>query len=152
MAQLDETVAENCAGFKDLVRDLNATLADTRQALNAAHVLLAKSQTRIPETIDHLQALISGIQENRRQLTSRLDKLLVNMDSVVVQNDRNLYETIENLRYISEHLEATAEMVRANPAVVIWGRRGDDTGPRETNPPAQTLGDRGRIGRYDRER
>ena len=150
LTQLDETVAENRAGLKELVHDLNATLDDTRQALHAAQSLLTKSQTRIPQTLDHLQELIGGIQENRRQLTVRLDKLLANMNSVVVQNDRNLYEAIENLRQTTEHLEVAAELVRANPAVMIWGRRGDANGQPQPSPPIKTLQDRGRIGRYDR--
>ncbi len=152
LAQLDETVAENRTGLKHLVRDLNATLDDTRQALDAAQSLLAKSQTSIPQTLDRLQELIGGIQENRHPLATRLDKLLANMDSVVVQNDRNLYETIENLRQMTEHLEATAELVRANPAVVIWGNQGGNNGQPVSSPPIKTLQDRGRIGRYDRVR
>ena len=152
LTQLDETVAENRTGLKHLVDDLNSTLDDTRQALRAAQSLLVKSQTSIPQTLDHLQELIGGIQENRRQLTDRLDTLLANMDATVVQNDRNLYETIENLRQMTEHLEATAELVRANPAVVIWGRRGDANDQPEPRQPIRALQDRGRIGRYDRVR
>lgn len=152
LTQLDETVAENRAGLKHLRRDLSATLDDTRQALNAAQALLAKSQTSIPQTLDRLQALFRGIQENRRQLAARVDELLTNMDAVVLQNDRNLYETIENLRQMTEHLEATAELVRANPAVVIWGNRGGTSTQRERRQPIETLQDRGRIGRYDRVR
>lgn len=150
LAQLDETVTENRTGLKHLVHDLNTTLDDTRQALHAAQSLLANTQTSVPQTLDRLQQLIGGMQENRHQLASRLDKLFVNMDAVVVQNDRHLYETIENLRHMTEHLEATAELVRANPAVVIWGRRDGRKGQSALSQPTQTLQDRGRIGRYDR--
>ncbi|PON14966.1 hypothetical protein C2W62_26275 [Candidatus Entotheonella serta] len=152
LTKLDKTVADNRAGLKHLIHDLNTTLDDTRQALHTAQSLLAKSQGRIPQTLDHLQALIGGIQESRRQLANRLDTLLVNMDAVVVHNDRNLYEKIENLRQMTEHLEATAELVRANPAVVIWGRRDGDPSPPRRSPSTERLKDRGRLGRYDRVR
>jgi ABC-type transporter Mla subunit MlaD len=151
LGQLDETVAENRDGFKLLVRDLNATLHDTRQALNTTQSLLTKSQTRIPQALDSLQTLITSVQESSHQLTDRLDQLVANMDSVVTHNDRNLYETIENLRHMTEDLEATAKLVRNNPAVVIWGRKGRRN-QREPSQPIQTLQDRGRIGRYDRVR
>jgi phospholipid/cholesterol/gamma-HCH transport system substrate-binding protein len=152
LAQLDETVAENRAGLKHLIRDLSITLDDTRQALNTAQSLLSESQTRLPQTLDHLQALLRGIQENREDLAARLDELLAHMDSVVVQNDRNVFETIENLRQMTDHLEATAKLVRANPAVVLWGKRGKASTQREQCSPIETLQDRGRIGRYDRVR
>jgi ABC-type transporter Mla subunit MlaD len=152
LVQLDETVAENRAGLKHLIRDLSVTLDDTRQALNTAQSLLSESQTRLPQTLDHLQALLRGIQENREDLAARLDELLAHMDSVVVQNDRNVFETIENLRQMTDHLEATAKLVRANPAVVLWGKRGKASTQREQGSPIETLQDRGRIGRYDRVR
>ncbi len=152
LGQLDDTVAENRSGLKQLIHELNGTLDDTRQALNAAQSLLTKSQTSVPHTLDRLQELIVGIQANRQQLATRLDKLMANMDSVVVQNDRNLYETIESLRQTTEHLEATAELVRANPAVVIWGNRGDANGQPASSQPIKTLQNRCRIGRYDRVR
>ncbi len=144
LVQLDDTVAENRTGLMQLIRELNATLDDTRQALTAAQSLLIKSEASVPQTLDRLQSLIGGIQENRRQLATRLDTLLANMDSVVVQNDRNLYETIENLRQMTEHLEATAELVRANPAIDFasgWrhGRR-------------RTRSAQDHAGRYDRVR
>lgn len=150
LTQLDGTVTENRVGLKQLLHDLSVTLDDTRQALNTAHSLLSEGQSSIPQTLDRLQAFFRGIQENGQQLTTRLDELLANMDSVVVQNDRNLYETIENLRQMTEHLEATAKLVRANPAVVLWGRRGKISNQREPSQPIETLQDRGRLGRYDR--
>ncbi len=152
LAQLDHTVAENRTGLKRLVLELNGTLDDTRQALSAAQSLLTKSQTRVPQTLDRLQELIVGIQANRQQLATRLDKLLANMDAVVVQNDRNLYETIESLRQTTEHLEAAAELVRANPSTLIWGNRDRANVQPASSPPVEALRERGRIGRYDRVR
>ena len=152
LTQLDETVAENRDGLKHLIHDLSVTVDDTRRALNTAQTLLRESQISIPQTLDRLQIFLRDIQENRQQLAARLDALLANLNSVVVQNDRNLYETVENLRQMTEHLEATAKLVRANPSVVLWGKRGQSSNQREQSQPLETLQDRGRMGRYDRVR
>ena len=85
---------------------------------------------------------------------AQIEKVLTDLDTVVVQNDRNLFVTIENLRDMSAHLEAAAEIVRTNPAVMVWGHQGEP-GP-QVSPVAgsgpQPLQGRGRIGRYDRVR
>jgi hypothetical protein len=70
----------------------------------------------------------------------------------VVQNDRNIYLTIEHLRDMTTNLEATSELVRTNPAVLLWGHRGHDGSGvvPASGRGDQELQDRGRIGRYDR--
>ena len=43
-----------------------------------------------------------------------------------MQNDHNIYATIENLRDTTENLETTSQLLRANPSVILWGNRGDN--------------------------
>jgi hypothetical protein len=76
---------------------------------------------------------------------------LQHADGVVLQNDRNLYVTMENLRLATDNLKAASQLLRANPAVLLWGNRSpNNTGPPNATPGDLLLQDRGRVGRYDR--
>ncbi len=58
-----------------------------------------------------------------------------------------------NLRDMTANLEATSELLRANPAVILWGNRGNNLELNHTSlQHDQVLQDRGRMGRYDRVR
>ena len=154
LADINGTLAENRAGLQRLVGELNTTMDDTQRTMAAAHTLLQSDNGDVPMFLRDMRGLIEGIQQNRQMMATRLEKLLVDVDEVVVQSDRNVYVTIENLRDMSAHLEAAAELVRANPAILIWGK--DDEKKDRTAPAvgagSQPLRDRGRVGRYDRVR
>lgn len=151
---VDATIAENRPGIQRLLGELNATLLEARHTMDATRTLLEASKGELATLTQDVHGLIESVQESRRVLAARAQKLLADLDEVIVQNDRNIYTTIENLRDMTEHLEATAELVRANPAVILFGRRnrdGDGIVPTSSQS-NHFLQDRGRIGRYDRGR
>jgi phospholipid/cholesterol/gamma-HCH transport system substrate-binding protein len=151
---IDATIAENRPGLQRLVGELNTTLREVQRTLDVTHTLLDASKGELATLTRDVHGLIEGIQESRNVLAGQAQKLLADMDEVVVQNDRNIYATIENLRDTTAHLEAAAELVRANPAVLLFGRRnGDGDGLVQTSGQSNHfLQDRGRMGRYDRGR
>jgi hypothetical protein len=85
-------------------------------------------------------------------LTTQVQQLLSGINHIVVQNDHNIYATIENLRDTTENLETTSQLLRANPSVILWGNRGENgvKPVKGSRNETQHLRDRGRIGRYDR--
>jgi hypothetical protein len=97
---------------------------------------------KIAKTLDEVTARLSKSAEN-------LDQLLKDGDGVILQNNKNLYETIRGLRDTSHHLELAAKRIRANPSVLLLGspetpeelRRADET----------ELRLKGRARRYDKE-
>jgi hypothetical protein len=139
---------------RELVDKLNVTMDETHRLMRAANTLLETSQRQVPALLSDMRNLIAGVQESRETVMAGTEKLLTDLDAILVENDRNLFMTLENMRELSHHLEAAAEQVRANPAVLIWGRRGGNRNgsstPTGNNP--QLLQDRGRMGRYDRVR
>jgi phospholipid/cholesterol/gamma-HCH transport system substrate-binding protein len=152
LQDVDAVLAENRNGVRDLVPKLHATVDETHRTMLAAKALLETSQRGVPALLNDMRDLLEGVQESRKFMVAQTEKLLTDLDAMVVENDRNLFITLENLRKLSDHLEAAAAQVRANPAVLIWGRRGEDrteTLP-ATGPSPQLLQDRGRMGRYDR--
>jgi ABC-type transporter Mla subunit MlaD len=154
LEEVNATLAENRAGLQHLIGELNAAMDETRRTMAAAHALMQTDTGAVPAMLRDLRRLIEDIQKNRETMVVRVEKLVRDMDAVVVRNDRNLFTTIENLRDMSAHLEATAELVRTNPATLVWGKRTQDqtqVAP-AVDAAHKRLKDRGRVGRYDRVR
>lgn len=151
---IDKTVAENRPGIQRLIGEFNSTLAEAQHTLDSTRTLLETSKGDLATLLQSVHSLVEGVQENRQALTAHLQKVLTHLDEVIVQNDRNIYTTVENLRNTTQHLEAAAELVRANPSVLLFGRRsGDDASTVNTSDQGNhLLQDRGRVGRYDRIR
>ncbi len=117
------------------VKESRAPLAS---ALRSAEELPARLLKTVDETAARLHKTADG-----------LDRLLADLDGVVVQNNRNLYETIRGLRDTAHHLELAARRIRANPSVVLFGA--DET-PEELRRADETeLRLKGRARRYDKE-
>ena len=152
LTSVDTIMSENRPGVRRLVRELNTTLVEARRTVQGTTQLLDASKGEVTKLMQSVHSLVNSVQKNTEAATTSVEKLLASMNTMVTQNDRNIYTAIENLRDMTAHLEATAELIRANPAVVLWGNRG------KNNPgvvPASRQGrlalqDRGRIGRYDR--
>ena len=154
LEDVNATLAENRSGLRRLIGELNATMDETRRTMAAAHTLVQTDTGAVPAMLQELRSLIENIQKNREMMVARMEKLVTDMDAVVVRNDRNLFTLIENLRDMSAHLEAAAELVRTNPAILVWGKRAQDqtqVAP-AVNAADKLLKDRGRVGRYDRVR
>jgi phospholipid/cholesterol/gamma-HCH transport system substrate-binding protein len=148
---IDATITENRSGLQRVLKELNTTLVDVRHTTETTRDLLASSKGDLVALLQSVQQLVDGLQGNMGTLLARVDKLLADADEVVLQNDRNIYTTVENLRDMTDNLEATSRLLRANPAVILWGNRNNQN---EQNPTSarrdQVLKDRGRMGRYDR--
>jgi hypothetical protein len=78
-----------------------------------------------------------------------LDQLLKDSDGLIVQNNRNLYETIRGLRDMTHHLELAAKRIRANPSIVLFGAQETPEELRKADETELRL--KGRARRYDKE-
>jgi phospholipid/cholesterol/gamma-HCH transport system substrate-binding protein len=149
---IDATITENRPGLQRMVKELNTTLVDVRHTMDTTRDLITSSKTDLATLLQSIQQLVDGLQSNMGTLLARVDKLLLDADEMVLQNDRNVYATVENLRDMTANLEATSQLLRANPAVLLWGNRGNhDPDLNHTSlQNDRVLQDRGRMGRYDR--
>lgn len=154
LQDLDVAVNENRPDVRRLMARLNTTLEDTGDTMAAAKTLLETSRGETGGLIKEMRELVQSVQENRQAVAAQVETLLKNIDALVAQNDRHLFEAIENLRDMTAHLKSASELVRANPAVVIWGHRDEanPTGAASVSQQTPLLQDRGRVGRYDRVR
>ena len=148
---VDATITENRQGLQRLVNELNTTLVDVRHTMATTRDLLASSKGDLVASLQSVQQLVNGLQGSMGTLLARVDKLLADADNVVLQNDRNIYTTVENLRDMMANLEATSQLLRANPAVILWGNHSNHDERNHTSLQRdQVLEDRGRMGRYGR--
>jgi phospholipid/cholesterol/gamma-HCH transport system substrate-binding protein len=150
---IDATITENRPGLQRMVNELNTTLVDVRHTMDTTRDLITSNKDDLATLLQSVQQLVNGLQSNMATLLAHVDKLAVDADEMVLQNDRNIFTTVENLRDMTANLEATSQLLRANPAVIVWGNRGNKLELNHTSlQHDQVLQDRGRMGRYDRVR
>jgi phospholipid/cholesterol/gamma-HCH transport system substrate-binding protein len=118
-----------------LVKETRAPLAST---LKNADELASKTLKSVDELVARLNRTADG-----------LDQTIHHADGILVQNNKNLYETIRGLRDTAHHLELAAKRIRAKPSLLLFDapetpeelRRADET----------ELRLKGRARRYDKE-
>lgn len=154
LTHADATIRENRTGLRQLVVELNRALVDVQRTMTTAHTFLGDSQEGLASVMQEIRQLLQNIQHDRATLAERAEKLLADMDALLAHNDRNVYAAIRDLRATMARLKDAAELVRANPAVLIWGNRQSGNTQTEHATDQGTLGleGRGRIGRYGRIR
>lgn len=151
LERLEKTVAESGESLKRLTSDLHTSLGAVQKTLARTDTVLSASQKELVPLLRGLQDLSTRLQQDTTATLARLQQVLTHIDAIVVQNDRNIYISIENLRDTLDNLKGASQQVRANPAVLVFGARNQpDTGSTEAPSVTRTLRDRGRIGRYDK--
>lgn len=151
LERLEKTVAESGDSLQRLTRDLRTSLGAVQKTLATTDTVLSTSQNEFVPLLRGLQDLSARLQQDSTATLARLQQVLTHVDAIVVQNDRNIYTSIENLRDTLDNLKGASQQVRANPAVLIFGTRNQpDTNSVEAPSVTRTLQDRGRIGRYDK--
>ncbi len=150
----DATIQENRAGLREVVTKLHQTLADVQQTMAATSALVGDSKDGLAHVLRDTRQFLQDIQRNRATLTTQAEKLLADMDALLVHNDRNVYVAIQDLRATMARLKDAAELLRANPAVLFWGtgKSGSAETVHTSDKHAPALQENGRIGRYDKVR
>jgi phospholipid/cholesterol/gamma-HCH transport system substrate-binding protein len=135
MAEIQDTV-------KSVREPLTKTLKNTDELTSRLTKDADLLTDKIVKTLDELTAKLSATAAN-------LDQLLKDSDGLIVQNNKNLYETVRGLRDMTHHLELAAKRIRANPSIVLFGA--EET-PEELRKADETeLRLKGRARRYDKE-
>jgi phospholipid/cholesterol/gamma-HCH transport system substrate-binding protein len=131
---------------QDTVKSAREPLTKTLKNTDELTSRLAKDADlltdKIAKTLDEVTARLSKTADN-------LDQLLKDGDGLIVQNNRNLYETIRGLRDMTHHLELAAKRIRANPSIVLFGAQETPEELRKADETELRL--KGRARRYDKE-
>lgn len=145
-AKTAEKSQEVLAEVQDTFKTSKEPLAKTIKDADELTLHLTKNADllteKIAKSLDELTAKLS-------KTTDSLDQLLKDADTVVLQNNKNIFETIRGLRDTTHHLELAAKRIRANPSLLLFG--GQET-PEELQRADETeLRLKGRARRYDKE-
>ena len=137
-----EVLGEVHDTIKSLREPLNRTLKNTEELTSRLAKDADTITDRLVKTIDELTARLN------KSLDS-LDQVLLDTDGLIVQNNKNLFETIRGMRDMTHHLELAAKRIRANPSLVLFG---SPETPEELRQADETeLRLKGRARRYDKE-
>jgi len=137
-----KTLDELQGAVKDVRAPLTSTLRNAEELPGRLSKSLEELSSKMSRTIDELTAKLTKTADG-------LDQLLRDADTVVLQNNSNLYETIRGLRDTAYHLEMAARRVRANPSVLLFGA--NETAEERKRVDETELRLRGRARRYDKE-
>jgi phospholipid/cholesterol/gamma-HCH transport system substrate-binding protein len=137
-----EVLGEVHETVKAIREPLGKTLKNTEELTGKLAKDADLITERIVKTLDELTARLN------KSLDS-LDQVLKDTDGLIVQNNKNLFETIRGMRDMTHHLELAAKRIRANPSIMLFGA--DET-PEELRRADETeLRLKGRARRYDKE-
>jgi phospholipid/cholesterol/gamma-HCH transport system substrate-binding protein len=137
-----EVLGEVQETVKSIREPLNRTLKNAEELTGHLTKDADMLTDRIAKTLDELTARLT------KSLDS-LDQLLKDTDGLVVQNNKNLFETIRGMRDMTHHLELAAKRIRANPSVVLFGSTETPEELRQADETELRL--KGRARRYDKE-
>jgi len=137
----------------DLVTEVQETVKSAREPLTKTLKNTDELTARLTKDAD---LLTEKIARSLDELTARLsktadnlDQLLKDSDGLIVQNNKNLFETIRGLRDMTHHLELAAKRIRANPSIVLFGAQETPEELRKADETELRL--KGRARRYDKE-
>ena len=148
------------AGLSEQIQKVGATATKTgektQEVLTEVQDTFKSTREPLVKTIKDADLLVEKVAKSLDEITAKLsktaeslDQLLRDSDGVIVQNNRNIFETIRGLRDTTHHLELAAKRIRADPSLLLFG--GKET-PEELQRADETeLRLKGRARRYDKE-
>ncbi len=149
VAQILADIRGLIAAAKD---DLHKTSEMAVRTGEKAQTLLEDVDGMVQEMRPSVATILNNVDDLVVRLTEtaeRLNQLTRDADTVVLQNSKNVYETIRALRDTAYHMEQAAKRIRANPSVVLFG--GSETPEERARRDEAQLRLHGRTRRYDKE-
>lgn len=137
-----EVLTEVHDTIKSLREPLGRTLKNTEE-------LTGRLGKDADQLTDRIVKMIDEVTARLNKSLDTLDQVFKDTDGLIVQNNKNLFETVRGMRDMTHHLELAAKRIRANPSVVLFG---SPETPEELRQADETeLRLKGRARRYDKE-
>ena len=133
-----EKVAPTIDGANDLILELRALLKENNENLSStikhlenaakgADSILSK-EGAVPKLVDELN-LVSG----------NLNKLVTNLNALVVDNQIDVAVAINNIREASASIRVFARRIEADPSLLVWGGGEEDVPGTKIGPPVSDI-------------
>jgi len=151
--KLGTTAGKTAERSQEVLGEVQETVKSVREPLQRTLKNTEDLTGRLAKDADVLtERLVKTLDEVTARLNKTLDSLdqvLKDTDGLIVQNNKNLYETIRGMRDMTHHLELASKRIRANPSILLFGA--EET-PEELRRRDETeLRLKGRARRYDKE-
>jgi phospholipid/cholesterol/gamma-HCH transport system substrate-binding protein len=141
-------VGESLANVRGMLEEDRPLVHSTLDHVNTASAKLPeliddfhKTTAKVNETLDHVDSMIKDNRPDIREAVKNLRSSLAKADSIVGQldntisnNSENLDEIIDNLRRITENMNAFTETIRARPYTLIRSSQPKAHEPGEAPP------------------
>lgn len=130
-------------------RETRELLAEIRGAVRDARAPLTNALQNAEALSEKLSARLDDLTGRFGRAAEALERLLRDADGLVVENHKNVYETIRALRDAAYHMEQASKRIRANPSILLFGA--EETPEERRRADETELRLRGRARRYDKE-
>jgi phospholipid/cholesterol/gamma-HCH transport system substrate-binding protein len=151
--KLGALAARTAEKTNEVLGDVQGTIQGARGPLVSTLKNADELTGKLGKTVDELSAKVvksvDALTARMLQTADHLDRLLQDADGLIVQNNKNIYETIRALRDTAYHMEQATKRIRANPAVLLFGA--DETAEERRRADETEIRLKGRARRYDKE-
>ena len=134
---------------EDTGRETRELLAEIRGAVRDARAPLTNALKNAEALSEKLSTRLDDLTGRFGRAAEALERLLRDADGLVVENHKNVYETIRALRDAAYHMEQASKRIRANPSILLFGA--EETPEERRRADETELRLRGRARRYDKE-
>jgi len=138
---------------QDVLSEIQATVHENRaplaSTLKNVDELTSKMNKSLDELVTKLSRAVEDMSARLQKTADQLDLVLRDTDQLIVQNNKNIYETIRALRDTAYHMEQATKRIRANPSILLFGAQETPEELRRTDETEIRL--KGRARRYDKE-
>jgi len=130
----------------ELAAAVGATRESAERSLEAAARSMEALAGKAAAGVDEAVAFVNETRTAIAALRSDLGRLMAGADRLLLDNNRNIYLAVRNLRDATAELDRVLRKVRADPSVLFWG----DDEPLEPRTLPEDLDARRRAGRARR--
>jgi phospholipid/cholesterol/gamma-HCH transport system substrate-binding protein len=126
-------VGESLANVRGMLQEDRPLVHSSLDHINTASAKLTpliddfhKATLEANETLDHIDSMIKDNRpdiraavKNLRSSLAKVDSIVSQLDNTITNNSENLDEIIDNIRRITENMNAFTETIRARPYTLI---------------------------------
>lgn len=152
LAGMNEQIRKLGEGVAKMTDQANAVVGEVQTTVRANREVLNATLKEVHASVKHVEPLLDNLTALSQKLitaSESLDQLLRDADGVVLQNNKNIFESIRAMRDTAYHMEAAAKRIRANPAILLFGADESEDDPVRADETQIRL--KGRARRYDKE-
>ncbi len=123
-------------------KNIEALLVETKEAIAVSKTQVEQNGAKLKKL---LESLHSQIERRVDPLLENLAKLTSDLDETLAGNQRSIYDTMRNIREVSNNLKVLSAKLSADPSLLIFGTGEKPSEYRKRAKDAREFRDKGRM-------